>query len=190
MNYSTFIERLEKCGNLSEERKALLRDRSADARVMEKEVLLTPGETCKYVYFIKQGLFRSFRIVNFKEETTNFMGEGDFMTCMHGFFKHGFAMDGLVCEQQAIVIKLSFYDWQAMCDEDPDFLKISMNICTGYLVNHYEQSHIYRTCKTQKKLEQLCIIYPGILNRVAQKHIASYFGVSEQAISGIIASLK
>lgn len=190
MNYSTFIERLEKCGNLSEERKSLLRDRSADINIPEKEVLLHPGELCKYVYFVKQGLFRSFRNINYKEETTNFIGEGDFMTCMHGFFAHSFAKDGLVCEQQAIVIKVNFYDWQAMCDEDPDFLKISMNICIGYLVSHYEQSYIHRTCNTTKKLEHLCMIYPGILNRVAQKHIASYFGVSEQAMSGIIANLK
>jgi len=190
MNYLTFIERLEQCGNLSEESKSLLRGRAPDLVIEERTHLLEPGSVCKHIYFIKEGLFRSYTLNDEKDETTNFMGPDDFMTSISSFFNRSFSSEGLVCENKAIVIRVSYHDWMAMCQEDPNFMEISLNIIVGYLVSHYEQSHIYRTGNTSDKLEQLCRIYPGILNKVAQKHIASYFGVTEQTMSSIITNMK
>lgn len=189
MNYSTFMECLAQCGNLSEERKSLLRDRAQDIIVEERVHLLEPGSVCRYIYFIKEGLFRGYTLTDEKDETTSFMGPNDFMTAIPSFFSHSFSVEGLICENRAKVIRLSYHDWMAMCQEDPDFMEISLNITNNYLVSQHEQSYIYRTGNTAQKVAQLCKIHPGILNKVAQKHIASYFGVTEQTISTIIANI-
>jgi len=190
MNYSTFMERLAQCGNLSEERKLLLRGRAPDIVIEERVHLLEPGSVCRYIYFIKEGLFRTYKLRDERDETTNFVGANDFMTSMDSFFNRSFSTEGLICENRATVIRLSYHDWMAMCQEDPDFMEISLNITVNYLVSQYEQSYIYRTGNTAQKVAQLCQIYPGILNKVAQKHIASYFGVTEQTISTIITQMK
>lgn len=190
MKHAALIESLKKYGTLTDKSIRLLKE-SGECRTVGKKIHLHyPGEFCKNLYFVNNGFFRYYEHVNDKDRTVGFSGSGEYMTSIESFFNRVSSRQGIVCESKAEIICLNYFAWKAMCEEDPDFNKISLNISIQKLIECNRHLGIYASINTKEKVSYLCSLYPGILNMVSQKSIASHFHVSEQAMSKIIKKLK
>src|SRR5690606_38661625 len=97
---------------------------------------------------------------------------------------------GVICHAKGHGVKIRQVDWQLLCDENSMFLELSRNLLHQRLIKFEGESIIYRTGETEHKVDQLTRLHPGIMEVVARKHIGSFFGVTEQAISNLICQKK
>lgn len=186
MHLTSFIKHLETHGELPEHLINELRKRCEHFNIQERTTLIAPGEISKFIYFINEGLFRKFRVLEHQQNTIGFSGPGEFVGDGEGFLNRKISDIGVVSHSKASGIKIRKHDWNSLCDDNTIFLELSRNILLQQLLKMERQSVIYRTGDAKEKLNQLCRLYPGITNMVPRKHIGDYLGTTEQGISNIL----
>jgi len=149
------------------------------------DMLLQEGSTCRFLYFINQGLVRSYLVQNGKEYIRQFIEE------------NGFAVD----LESFLLQKPSSFFFEAM--EDTQVLRISSSSLT-HLFNSYfhlmklgkmmaEQSTINLIRKsvslvkhnTKARYLDFVAERPNLVQRVPLFMIASYLGVTPESLSRI-----
>lgn len=109
MNLSYFLLHLRSRVNLDNSAEEELRARVKELSVIKGTNLLFPGDLCKYVYFIKSGFFRIYTSDGFEDQTIDFACADSFMTAIDGFFTQQITREGIVCEEDAIVFRISYH---------------------------------------------------------------------------------
>ena len=95
----------------------------------------------------------------------------------------------VIDKKDAVVFKISYYDWKALEDASPEFLSLTNKIVIEDLLKLTENIGVARRFSTRDQYLFLKSQYPGIHSLVAQRYIASYLGISEPTMSGIMKSL-
>lgn len=189
MNFKYFFEHLKQRFEQVEPYENLIRERVIEMQTNKGQVLLYPGEVCKYVYFIHSGFFRLYQITEGQERTMDFAGPNQFFTSLESFFSQRTGQEGLVCEQKGIVFRLSYYDLLSLEDLSPLFITLTKTIMQEYINLFNKEKNIFRTSNATQKYLFLCAQHPQLSNMISQKHIATYLGITEQSMSLIRKSL-
>lgn len=189
MNFKQFINHLQSKYEPISNFENAIKERVREMEINKGQVLLFPGEVCKYVYFIQNGFIRLHQHVDEVEHTIAFAGELEFITSLGSFFSQRKGQEGLICEKKAIVFRISYHDWLALEDLSDVFLQLTKNILQEYLLLFNEERNIFRVSNATQKYLYLCKRYPQLSNMVSQKHVASYLGITEQSMSLIRKSL-
>ncbi|WP_165501709.1 Crp/Fnr family transcriptional regulator [Pedobacter frigiditerrae] len=183
MNFKHFLNHLQqRCEQVTEFESAI-NERAKEIEMNKGQVLLYPGEVCKYVYFVHSGFLRLYHETPYQEATVDFAGEGQFTTCMASFFTQQKSKEGIVCESSGILFRISYHDWLSLEDLSPVFILLSKAIFQEYLTLISEERNVFRTSNATQKYLYLKSRHPQISNLVSQKHIASYLGITEQSMS-------
>ena len=186
MDFNYFIDPFSGHINLNASLEQELLSRVKELAIVKGAYLLQPGDICKHAYFVKSGFFRIFTTDGFEEATIDFAGRGQIATALSNFLKQKTHQEGIVCEESAIVFRLSYHDWHALQDLDPQFLSISNLILQHYLLHINLEKDTYRTSNSAQKYTYLTQNYKGIANIVCQKHIASYLGITGPTLSNLL----
>lgn len=185
-NFKDFIDFLQARSFLDQECEAALQARVKELVIYKGSNLLYPGDLCKYLYFVKSGFFRVYTSDGFEDKTIDFATSGQFITAIDGFFNQQIHNEGIICEEDAIVFRISFYDWLALEDFSPQFLNLSKKILQEHLLKINYEKNIYRISNATQKYIYLGKQYPGIANIVSQKHIANYLGITGPTLSNLL----
>jgi len=186
MNFKYFIEHLKSRVNLDQAAQDELRVRVKELNIVKGTNLLFPGELCKYIYFVNSGFFRIYASDGFEDRTTDFARSGHFMTAIDGFFAQQITEEGIICEENAVVFRISFHDWLALEVLSPQFLNLSKLLFQEYLIRMTYEKNVYRISNAAQKYTYLCERYSGIANIVSQKNIASYLGITGPTLSNLL----
>ena len=190
MNFKYFITHLQSHGALPSNLENELLNRCENFNVGERTAIIEPGLLSKYIYFVGEGLFRTFRKNEGLEETLGFSGANELIGVGQGFLNRSLSEIGVVCHVKGCGVKIRHLDWQLLVDDNPIFMDLSRNILHQQLIKLENESVIYRKGDTREKLDQLCKLHPGILEIVPRKHIGNYFGITEQAVSNILCNTR
>lgn len=186
MNFNIYIYPIPTNLHLNQTLEKELWSRMREIEINKGTYLLHPGEVCKYLYIVKSGFFRVYTSDGFDETTTDFAGQGQIAVALHNFLVQKSAQEGIVCEADAIVYRLSYHDWMALQDLAPEFISLSNLILQKYLLLLHTQKDKYRTSNSAQKYQYLTQQYKGIANIVSQKHIASYLGITGPTLSTLL----
>ena len=186
MNFKYFIDYLQSRVTLDLECEVALQARVKELSITKGSNLLYPGELCKYIYFIKSGFFRVYTSDGFEDKTIDFATTDQFITAIDGFFNQQASNEGITCEENSIVFRISYYDWLALEDYSPHFLSLSKKILQEHLLRINYEKNIYRVSNATQKYVYLGQQYPGIANIVSQKHIANYLGITGPTLSNLL----
>lgn len=160
-------------------------DRTQVAEYRKGDVLLKPGAVCNYITFINKGLIRSYYLIDGKEMTTAFVGEDCYFSDYESFLsRQPVVMYSEVLEDTEVV-NVHYNDLQelytihAQCQEvgrliaEYLFVFLSSRV-SSFLLNTPEERYL-------KFIEENELI----INRVPQYMIASYLGITPEALSRI-----
>ncbi len=186
MNFKYFIDYLKSKISFDQACEDELRFRVKELSIIKGTNLLFPGELCKYIYFIKSGFFRVYTSDGFEDRTIDFGSPNHFITAIDGFLTQQITNEGMICEENAIVFRISHYDWLALEDVSPKFIILAKEILKEYLLQINHEKNIYRISNAAQKYDYLVKHYPGIGNIVCQKHIASYLGITGPTLSNLL----
>jgi CRP-like cAMP-binding protein len=161
--------------------------------IKKGDYLLHAGQVCNHVSFINTGCFRVFHEHQQAEFTTYFAFENEYVTDYSSFLTRKPSLDNIVALEDAEVLQLGYDHMQKFYEQYPVWQKFGRLIAEHIFLMLAERSKDLQR-KTPEELYLLMMnSQVKILDRVPLKYIASYLGITPEALSRIrkrIASSK
>jgi CRP-like cAMP-binding protein len=148
-------------------------------------LLVRHGHICKTIGFIEKGLIRGYRInENVSENTCYFMTEGEVCTSIRSFFKQVPATEVLETLEPCRIISLRYDQYKHAYKTYSSFQEHRAELLEKYYLLAEEREEM----RQKKGFDQFCHFldhFPGLLDRVLEKHIASFLGLTPTYFSSV-----
>jgi CRP-like cAMP-binding protein len=149
------------------------------------EHLLQEGQVCNHVSFINKGYFRTYNIVRDEERTQYFAFEHEYITDYCSFVTRQPTRDNIIAMEDTEVLQLDHTSMHAAFEKYPVWQKFGRLIAeyVFVLVSFRSQDLLFKT--PEELYLQLIKEKPHFIERIPLKYIASYLGVTPEALSRI-----
>ena len=179
------IELMSQLTTLSENEKLDI-ENSFPIKTYEKGTfLIREGELVKNAFYVIQGFIREYEIVDGDEKTTAFYSENQSAINFNSLTNHTPSKINFVCGERTIVAVINAEKEKKLYKKYPrfeTFCRIGMEKMMGVKETQLTESIILKPEKRYEKMQQE---NPKLLNRVPQYQIASYLGITPEALSRI-----
>lgn len=149
------------------------------------EFLLTAGQVCNHVSFINTGYFRVYNLIEGVERTNNFAFEGNYVTDYCSFLTRQPANDFIVALEDAQVLQLSYDHMQAAFEKSPVWQKFGRLIAEYIFIHASTRANSLLLKKPEELYLELMKERPKVIERIPLMYIASYLGITPEALSRI-----
>ena len=178
------LENINKIVTLSPEEELLFLSKIEIKTYKAKTVLVNAGEISKYSYFVNWGLLRSFNINdNIVEHVLSFACEGWWIGDMYSLISQKPGNLFIEVLEDAEVVLLSRENQNELFTQIPKLERFFRILTENSLVAHQERLMDNLSLTAEERFDKFCKRYPTIIQRVPQKQIASYIGVTPEFFS-------
>ncbi len=146
---------------------------------------IQPGEIEKYVTFINQGGFSCFNLADEKEMVCEFHFENQYFSEYESFLKQEPANTYIQALEDSEVIFFHYDDVQMFYEKYPIVQKFGRLIAESFLIETWNRTNGLLNLSPEDRYNQLLENRPQLLQRVPQYMIASYIGITPEALSRI-----
>ncbi len=155
-----------------------------------KTLLLHHGSICKEIHFIDKGLARAFYFKNDTDVTSRFTRENELILSVNSFFRQKPSYENIQLLEDSVLTSLSFDVFTSLCNKYPQFNHVTRFLTEHYYILNEELVYSMRMKSARERYESLLAGDPGIFQRVALKHIASYLGMKAETLSRLRARVR
>lgn len=151
-----------------------------------KSILLKAGDPCGTISYVNTGALRAFYTSDDDKESTIMFAIADWwITDMHSFVNQTPAMVTIEAIEDCSLIQLSKNNLDKLFIEIPKFERLFRIMMQNAYVR--EQVRVLQNLSqsAEERYENFIQKYPQIFNRVTQKQIASYLGITPEFLSAI-----
>lgn len=187
---SLLIDNINKIITLTPEEEQLILSQVEVKPYKSKSLLLKANEISRNTYFIQSGVVRSFNINDhIIEHVLHFACEGWWIGDMYSYIteKPGNLFIEVIEDAETVII--SKEKQQILYREIPKLERYFRILAENSLVAHQERLMDNLSLTAEERFEKFCSKYPTLIQRVPQKHIASYIGVTPEFFSKMKARL-
>jgi CRP/FNR family transcriptional regulator, anaerobic regulatory protein len=178
------LEHIRKFVHLTQEEEYLLLSKIEIKTVKAKSVLLYAGEVCKETYFVNSGLLRSFNVNdNIVEHILHFACEGWWMGDLYSLITQKPGNLFIEALEDSELVILSKEKQEELYLEIPKLERFFRILTENSLVAHQERLMDNLSLSAEERFEKFCQKYPSLIQRVPQRQIASYIGVTPEFLS-------
>lgn len=148
------------------------------------ELLLSAGEVCPYIYFVNSGCLRIYMMdVNGKESTRFLVTEGRFGTAFPSFTLQEPSLAYIQSIEPTEALYINHKDFKALLDEVPGWERVyRINLERDYIASIKRIESLITMDATQR-YRQLMETNPTLIQRLPNKIIAEYLGISQETLS-------
>ena len=150
------------------------------------DFLLKAGEVCRNIYFVEAGLLRCFYRRGDKEISSWFAREGEFCWSAESFLRQQAATEHIQVMEDAIVSYLSFTALQCICRDFPQFGMLEKTVTQRHLWACEHKMQAMWMQQSPARLAWFARQFPGLLEKVSGKYVASYLGITEVMLSRLL----
>jgi CRP-like cAMP-binding protein len=149
-----------------------------------KTILLNSGAICKHSYFVNSGILRSFNINdNIVEHVLSFACQGWWIGDMYSLLSQKPGNLFIEVLEDAEVVLLSKENQEILYREIPKLERFFRILTENSLVANQERLMDNLSLTAEERFEKFCKRYPTLLQKIQQKQIASYLGVTPEFFS-------
>jgi CRP-like cAMP-binding protein len=178
------LQNIEKIVSLSDLEKETILSKIEVKQYAAKTVLLNAGEVCKHSYFVNSGILRSFNINdNIVEHVLQFACEGWWIGDMYSLITQKPGNLYVEVNEDAEVVLLSKENQEILYQEIPKLERFFRILTENSLVANQERLMDNLSLSAEERFEKFCTKYPTLIQKVPQKQIASYIGVTPEFFS-------
>lgn len=150
----------------------------------QKELLISPGEIARRVYFIKNGLLRSYHLDSSGKQFTNyFMATGALVTSTQSFFNQTPATEYIEVLQNSELQSLTFNELNSYYADFPESNFIGRIILQRYCIQAEQRNTLMRIPGLKERYENLLALHPNIEQQISLGLIATYLNTSRETLS-------
>jgi CRP-like cAMP-binding protein len=171
---------------LSEEQWQYFQQFLVQKTIKKNEYLVEPGKVCKYVTYINKGTLRAFNITDGKEYALSFFIENDYVSEYCSFLTKTPATYFIQALEDTEVIDLHYDDMQKLYREIPILERFGRYIAENlFIMLSTRNTSLLTESPEERYLKLLQSNQNNLLQRVPQYMIASYLGITPEALSRI-----
>lgn len=181
---SLILQNISKHISLTSEEESLFLSKIEIRNYKAKTIILNAGEVCKHSYFVNSGLLRSFTINdNIVEHVLSFACEGWWIGDMYSLLSQKPGNLFIEVLENAEVVLLSKDNQEQLYQEIPKLERFFRILTENSLVANQERLMDNLSLTAEERFEKFCKKYPTLIQKVSQKQIASYIGVTPEFFS-------
>lgn len=184
------LENIAQHVTLTQQEQELFLSKIVTQHYKAKTILLNSGEICKHSYFVNSGILRSFNINdNIVEHVLTFACEGWWIGDMYSLLSQKPGNLFIEVLEDAEVVLLSKENQEVLYREIPKLERFFRILTENSLVANQERLMDNLSLTAEERFEKFCKKYPTLIQKIAQKQIASYLGVTPEFFSKMKARL-
>ena len=181
---SLILDNIAKHISLTPEEEQLFLSKTETRKVKAKTILQNAGKICKDGYFVNSGLLRSFNINdNIVEHVMSFACEGWWISDMYSLLSQKPGNLFIEVLEDAEIIVLSKENQEQLYLEIPKLERFFRILTENSLVANQERLMDNLSLTAEERYEKFCKKYPTLIQKLPQKQIASYIGVTPEFFS-------
>ena len=168
----------------------------AICRVMERasfkkrEALVTAGSSCEHFYFVLSGSLRTYTTDDRGHEHIFHLAFEDWWTAdLFSFITGDVAFFSIEALENTEVLSIHRDDYEVLLSNYPKFERFFRLLMQNAYVASQKRTMDIMSLSAEKRYLDLVRRYPKMELRVAQHHIASFLGITPEALSRIKRSL-
>ncbi len=178
------LENISKILTLTPQEQALFLYHIETKNYKAKTILLNAGEVCKHSYFVNTGLLRSFTINdNIVEHVLSFACEGWWIGDMYSLLSQKPGNLFIEVMEDSEVVLLPKENQEKLYAAIPKLERFFRILTENALVSNQERLMDNLSLTAEERFEKFCKKYPTLIQKVPQKQIASYIGVTPEFFS-------
>ena len=186
----SILENIAKHVSLTPEEETLFLSKTETKQFKTKTILLSAGEVATCTYFVNSGILRSFNINdNIIEHVLHFACEGWWIGDMYSYISEKPGNLFIEVLEDAEVVIITKENHQKLYQEIPKLERFFRILAENSLVSHQERLMDNLSLTAEERFEKFCSKYPTLIQKVPQKQIASYIGVTPEFFSKMKARL-
>ncbi|MCF6131046.1 Crp/Fnr family transcriptional regulator [Flavobacterium wongokense] len=181
---TSIIQNISKHISLTPEEEALFLSKTETRHYKAKTIIQNAGQVCREGYFVNSGLLRSFNINdNIVEHVMSFACEGWWISDMYSLLSQKPGNLFIEVMEDAEVVVLSKVNQDQLYLEIPKLERFFRILIENSLVANQERLMDNLSLTAEERFEKFCKKYPGLIQKVPQKQIASFIGVTPEFFS-------
>ena len=158
-------------------------DASHEWQVSKKCTLLHTGGIPEYLFFLIKGVVRGFFLDREGKDITDCLFSDFGSAIWPSMSLNDAARINLEAISDCIVLKLSVTDIQRLMPQFPEMMMIYNRLLEHSLFYHWELKTMMYQCTAQERYEWFLKKYPGIIDQISHKYIASFLGMNPVTLS-------
>ena len=184
--YKSILENINKHVTLNEEEIEKLIGIIRTTKIKKRQCIDQPGYVCQYRNYVVKGAFRSYYIDKVgKEHTVQIAIEDWFVSDFYSYITQTPATLFVEALEDAIIFQMTYEDIEGLCKEIhslSEYFRITTERAFAFSRKR-ALSNLSMTA--EEKYVEILEQYPNIVQRVPQKVIASYLGMTPEFMSKI-----
>lgn len=149
----------------------------------KKAILVQEGEIDAYLNMVIKGLVRKYVRVNKNEVILQLATEGHVIHSEISFLTHTPSLVILEAIEPTVLISLRYDNMERALDKFPQGERLGRLILTEMYVKKDEQLYNRLSKSTRERFLDYVNSHPHMLQRVSQKHLASYLNIKPETFS-------
>ena len=154
--------------------------------IQRKELILKQEQICRSIYFVEAGSLRAFNLNDDGKECTLMFAVHDWwITDMNCFINQKPAMLSIEALEASKIIELTFDALEGLYKSNPKFERLFRILFQNAYSREQLRALHNISLKTEERYHKFVEKYPAIMEKITQKQIASYLGVTPEFLSTI-----
>lgn len=156
-------------------------------RTYQKDaVLLREGEICKNIFFVENGLLRSFSINETgKEHIIQFAPEDWFMSDRNSNYLNAPSDFCITAVEDSKVVLIGPEFLKLASDISPQFREYNELLLQNHILHLQKRVNLLLSASAETRYLEFIDLYPDLTLRVPQWMIASYLGITPESLSRV-----
>lgn len=171
--------------DLSEEAWCEFAKRVVIHKYKKGELIYRPGIVCNYVSYICTGLLRSYFLIDGKEVVTAFADTNSYFSDYESFLTQQPVRMYTDALEDTVVVDIDYTNLQELYSSYHDCEKIGRLIAENLFIELSNRNYDFQFDGPEKRYEKFLEQCEPIVQRIPQYMIASYIGVTPEALSRI-----
>jgi len=186
MGAKLIFENIEKHIDLSDAEKEYLASILVVKRVKKGELLLQQDDIAEKIYFVESGSLRGYSINELaKESTIMFAIKGWWITDMNSFVNKEPSILSIIALEETNIIRLDSKTLEELYRQVPKFERFFRILFQNAYIREQQRAYFKIAYSTLENYKRFLVKYPHIVEKITQKQIASYLGVTPEFLSTI-----
>lgn len=155
------------------------------------EAFVQFGATRKKLGIVKEGLLRCYCTKSSGEEVSiHFTKEGEIASTHELIFYNSPSLQIVECLEPSTILVFDYRDIEKLAEENPRIEQLKNQFIQDYLVKVLRRLETFLICTPEERYEWLLLEEPSLLQRVQQKYLASFLGITPVSLSRLRARLS